>query len=238
MSPGRSHVLLCVYRERNAKVVSRLVRSGLRAGVTPRLWALDSVAPALASWTVGSGPGPKFALLNGLLDAAPVPAEAYVVVADDDVWLPSLGWFLRVVRRAAFDLAQPAHTRHFSHPSHGVTLRAPRSIARVTEFVEIGPLFVVSPACRSAVLPFPADAGMGWGLEADWYGLHTRGARLGIVDAVPMRHLTPVATAYEQGEERERMARRLAAAGLGGLHEIQRTLATWRPWQRTPPWLI
>lgn len=231
-----SDVVLCVYRARNARVVSRLVRSSLRSGATVRLWALDSTVPSLSAWTVGSGPGGKYALVSGLLASARVDDDAYVVVADDDVSLPSLGLFLRVVRRAAFDLAQPAHTRHRSHPSHPVTLRATWSVARVTEFVEIGPLFVVSPAWRPAVLPFPEDAGMGWGLEADWYGLHRRGARLGIVDAVPMRHLSPVATSYDQTEERERMARRLAAAGLGGLHEIQRTLATWRPWQHSPPW--
>jgi hypothetical protein len=98
-------------------------------------------------------------------------------------------------------------------------------------------VFAVSPAWRDEVLPFPDDVGMGWGLEADWYGLHRRGARLGIVDAAPMRHLAPVAVSYEQAGERAQLARRLAAAGLGGLHEIQRPLATWRPWQRTPPWL-
>jgi len=54
---------------------------------------------------------------------------------------------------------------------------------------------------------------------------------------VPMRHLSPVATSYEQSGERSQMARRLEAAGLGGLHEIQTTLATWRPWQLRPPWL-
>ena len=225
--------LLCIYRERNAAVVRRLVRQGLRAGLMPRLWALDAVAPSLATWTLGDGPGAKFALLNELVR----DDDGWVVVADDDVWLPSLSAFLWVVRRAAFDLAQPAHTRHLSHLSHAVTLRAPRSVARVTEFVEIGPLFVVSPAWRRSVVPFPADAGMGWGLEADWYALSKRGARLGIVDAVPMRHLAPVGTAYPQGVERERMAARLGAAGLEGLHEAQRTLATWRPWQRTPPWV-
>jgi hypothetical protein len=233
-----SDVLLCVYRAKNARVVARLARSARRADVEVRLWALDSIAGPLASSTVGSGPGTKFSLVNRLLAAGPVAEDAYVVVSDDDVWLPfGLGTFLRLVRRAGFDLAQPAHTRHFSNLSHAVTLRAPRSVARVTEFVVIGPVYVVSPAWRSSVLPFPDDVGLGWGLEADWYGLHRRGARLGIVDATPMRHLAPVAASYEQGAERSRMAERLAAAGLGGLHEVQRTLATWRPWQRMPPWL-
>lgn len=234
MSPA---VLLCVYRARNEAVVRRLVRSCLRGGGTARLWALDETVPSLSRWTEGSGPGTKFELVNRLLAVSPVAADAYVVVADDDVRLVSWRAFLRLVRRAAFDVAQPAHRRHLSHLSHPVTLRARWSVARVTEFVEIGPVFAVSPAWRTSVLPFPDDVGMGWGLEADWYALHRRGARLGIVDAAPMRHLAPVATSYEQGPERAQLAARLAAAGLGGLHEIQGTLATWRPWQRTPPWL-
>lgn len=230
-------LLLCVYRARNARVVRRLVTSCVRSGGTARLWALDETVPSLSAWTVGSGPGTKFALVNSLLASAPVAPDAYVVVADDDVRLVSWRLFLRLVRRGAFDLAQPAHTRHLSHLSHAVTLRARWSVARVTEFVEIGPVFAVSPRWRDAVLPFPDDVGMGWGLEADWYALHRRGARLGIVDAAPMRHLAPVATSYAQGPERAQMADRLAAAGLGGLHEIQGTVETWRPWQRNPPWL-
>jgi hypothetical protein len=235
-----SDLLLSVYRARNARVVGRLASSCVRGGGTVRLWALDRTVPALSGWTVGSGPGGRLDLLNALLASAPVDEDAYVVVADDDAAFALPGGyarFLRLVRRAAFDLAQPAHTRHFSNPSHPVTLRAPRSLARLTSFVEIGPVFAVGPAWRRSVLPFPEGLGMGWGLEADWYGLHRRGARLGIVDASPVRHLGAVGTAYPQGAEREQMAARLAANGLGGLHEIQRTLGIWRPWQRTPPWV-
>lgn len=234
-----SAVVLCVYRAKNARVVRRLVRSALRSDATVRLWALDETEPSLSTWTVGSGPGGKFELANRLLAAAPVPDGAYVVVTDDDVTLAlGMGWFLRLVRRAALDVAMPAHRKHLSNLSHQATLRASWSLARLTQFVEIGPVFAVSPRIRDRVLPFPDDAGMGWGLEADWYVLQRdEGARLGIVDGAPMRHLTPVATSYPQGVERERMAERIRRAGLGGLHEIQTTVATWRPWQRTPPWL-
>lgn len=236
MSPA---LVLCVYRAKNARVVRRLVRSSLRSGATVRLWALDRSEPSLSAWTVGEGPGPKFDLANRLLAAAPIDDDAYVVIADDDVTLAlGMGWFLRLVRRAALDVAMPAHRKHLSNLSHQATLRASWSLARLTEFVEIGPVFAVSPRIRDRVLPFPDDAGMGWGLEADWYRLYRDdGARLGIVDGAPMRHLTPVATGYEQGEERARMAERIERAGISGLHEIQGTLATWRPWQRTPPWL-
>jgi hypothetical protein len=233
-----SDLLLSVYRARNAQVVALLATTAARSGGTVRLWALDRGVPALSAWTIGEGPGGRLDLLNALLASGPVDDDAYVTVADDDASFV-LGYprYLTLVRRAGFDLAQPAHTRRRSNPSHPVTLRAPWSLARLTSFVEIGPVVTVAPSWRSSVLPFPAGLGMGWGLEADWYGLHRRGARLGIVDASPVRHLGPVGTAYEQSGERERMAERLAANGLGGLDEIQRTLATWRPWQRTPPWL-
>lgn len=237
MSRTPPSVVLCVYRARNARVVAALARQVRRSGGEVRLWALDTVVPALAAHTVGHGPGGRLDLADVLYESAPVPPDTYVVVADDDVRVLGYGRFLRLMRRAAFDLAQPAHTRHLSHPSHAVTLRAPRSLARLTEFVEIGPLFAVAPSRRAEVLPFPAGLGMGWGLEADWYGLHRRGARLGIVDAAPLRHLGPVAVSYAQDAERAQLAERLAANGLQGLHEIHGTLATWRPWQRTPPWL-
>jgi hypothetical protein len=238
MSRTPESVVLCVYRARHARCVRRLVRAAVGAGGSARLWALDERVQALERWTVGAGPGARLDLVNGLFASAPIAGEAYVVVADDDVVLPSGGYgrFLRLVARAGLDLAQPAHTRHRSNPSHPVTLRAPWSLVRLTEFVEIGPVFAVSPAWRAAVLPFAEGLGMGWGLEADWYGLHRRGARLGIVDAAPLRHLGPVGTAYAQDAERAQLAARLAVNGLGGLHEIQRTLATWRPWRRTPPW--
>lgn len=232
-------VVLCVYRARNARRVRAVVRQARRLGADVRLWALDEAAPALRAWTVGSGPGTKYDLVDRLLAHAPVPGDSYVVVCDDDVRLQPWGLrtFLRVMRRGGLDLAQPAHARHRSHLSHEVTRRARWSVARMTEFVEIGPVFAVSPRWRAAVLPFADDVGMGWGLEADWYALHRRGARLGIVDAATMWHVAPVAATYGQGPERERLAERLAANGLSGLHEIQRTLATWRPWRRTPPWL-
>ncbi len=219
-------VIACVYRARNAATVARLAGQARAAGARVRLWALDAPVDALAEWTAGTGPGTKFELVNRLLATTPVPDDAYVVVADDDVRMSSLAAFLRVVKEARLDLAQPAHGRR-SSSTHPVTRLVPGAVARLTRFVEIGPVFAVSPAWRDEVLPFPDDVGMGWGLEADWYGLHRRGARLGVVDAAPMRHLGPIATAYDQSGERARLAERLAAQGLSGLDAIQDTLGVW-----------
>ena len=47
-----------------------------------------------------------------------------------------------------------------------------------------------------ALLPFP-DLQMGWGLDAYWSALAERkGWKLGVIDAVPIRHTRPVAASY------------------------------------------
>ena len=63
------------------------------------------------------------------------------------------------------------------------------SAARRTTFVEIGPIFAFRRAWTPRILPFPAAHTMGWGLELDWFDLERSGARLGIVDAVPIRQI-------------------------------------------------
>lgn len=232
-------MLLSIYRRANAPILAELLRPALAAGWRVRLWALDDVEPRLEEWTIGSGPGAKFDLLNGLLQEA---AEGALVVADDDVAFgrTSVVAFADLAARAGFGISQPAHAFR-SHRSHRVTLRRPLSRARLTTFVEIGPLFAVSAEWRARVAPFPDGIGMGWGLELSWMDLQDEGCRLGIVDAVPMRHLSPVGGAYVPQAESERLAGLLAERGVAGARELrwrelQRTLATWRPWQSAPPW--
>jgi hypothetical protein len=78
---------------------------------------------------------------------------------------------------------------------------------------------------------------MGWGLELDWMDLRADGCRLGIVDATPVRHLAPFAAAYSPEEEAAKLERLLAERGAPGWGDLRRTLGTWRPWRRRPPWL-
>jgi hypothetical protein len=226
----------CVYRRKNAAVVMGLLRPALAAGWNVRLWALDEPHPDLAAHTAGSGPGTKFELVNRLL-AVHVPDEGHVVVFDDDAVfergdLPS---FVRTADAAELDLCQPAHSLR-SHISHRITWRRPLSRARLTTFVEIGPIFAVSTAWRSRILPLPEDMGMGWGLELRWMDLQAEGCRLGIVDATPVRHLARFATAYAPDEEVARVQSMLAERGARGWKGLRRTLAVWRPWQARPPW--
>jgi hypothetical protein len=226
----------CVYRRRNAAVVERLFAPAIEAGWSVALWALDETDPALERLTVGAGAGTKFELVNRLLaEHAP---KGHVLVADDDAVFVrgDLVSFVDTAQRAELDLAQPAHV-WWSNISHRITWLRPLSRARLTTFVEIGPIFAVAPAWRDRILPFPDGVGMGWGLELKWQDLREEGCRLGIVDSTPVRHLARFATAYAPDEEIQRLNRLLLERGAPGWRGLRRTLATWRLWRRQPPWL-
>jgi hypothetical protein len=228
----------CVYRQRNSAVLERLLAPAIDAGWTVVLWALDEPDASLAELTAGSGPGTKFELVNRLLDDQPPDSTDHVVVADDDAVFVrgSLVSFVATAAKAGLDLAQPAHVL-WSNISHRITWMRLLSRARLTSFVEIGPIFTVAPAWRDRVVPFPEDVGMGWGLELQWIDLREGGCRLGIVDSIPIRHLSRFATAYAPDEEVARLTRLLEERGAPGWRGLRRTLATWRRWQKRPPWL-
>jgi hypothetical protein len=177
--------------------------------------------------------------LNATLDAAAIEQFDWVVVADDDfVFQPgSIGDLLDVADAAELDLVQAAHVER-SHRENEIAVRRPLALARRTTFVEIGPVFAVHRRWSSRVLPFPEGHTMGWGLELDWFDLEREGARLGIVDAVPVRHLSPVGRGYEKQEALAGLRSLLAARGLRSIHEVQTTRAVWRPWARRAPWSL
>jgi hypothetical protein len=227
-----------VYRRQNSGVLERLLAPALDARWPVALWALDEPDPSLAALTVGSGSGTKFELVNALIAARP-PAEGdYVVVADDDAVFVRGGVtaFVDTAEAAGLDLAQPAHVLR-SNISHRITWRRPLSTARLTSFVEIGPVVAIAPAWRHRIVPFPDGVGMGWGLDLEWADLRDEGCRLGIVDATPIRHLSPFASAYVPDEEIAKLERLLAERGAPGWKGVRRTLATWRLWRKRPPWL-
>ncbi len=227
-----------VYRHRNTAVIDALRHEARDAGWSVRFWALDSVPATLADVTVGCGQRTKFDALNSVLATGePGPGDV-VVVIDDDVTMPigGLARFVGVMTEAGLDIAQPAHERR-SYSSHPITVRRRLSRARLTSYVEIGPVFAFSAAARALALPFPADIGMGWGMELRWADLREEGLRLGVVDDVTMRHLSPPALTYDAGPESQRLLSMLAERGVQSLGDLQRTSAVWRPWQSRPPWL-
>ena len=229
--------LYAVYRRRNAAVLERLLAPARASGWTIGLWALDDPDPSLIDITTGSGPGMKFELVNRLLDTRAPGEGQQVLISDDDAafFRGDVVAFARRAHAANLDLAQPAHV-WWSNISHRITWMRPFSRARLTTFVEIGPIFVVAPGWRDRIAPFPEDIGMGWGLELEWMKLREDGCRLGIVDATPIRHLTRFAAAYAPDDEIARLTAQLEERGAPGWAGLRRTLATWRPWRSRPPW--
>ena len=225
-----------IYRARNAGVVESLL-AGADDGWDIHLWALDDASPTLAGLTRGVGGGGKFELLQRLLDGSPPPPSSWVVLSDDDYRFRrgSLDDLLALAQASNLDLAQPAH-RRFANTSHQITLVRPRVIARRTHFVEIGPLVVMSPAGRGALLPFPA-AQMGWGLEALW-GVSSLDGRIvaGIVDAVTIDHLGQVAGDYDRAAGFAEIDRFVAEAALTSLLDVQVNVDRWRRGRTPPGW--
>ncbi len=150
--------------------------------------------------------GGKFQNLNRLLDDG---EPDWTIVVDDDVRLPHafLDRFLGVCEAFELDLAQPAQTLR-SHSAWKVTRRRPASLVRVTRFVEIGPVTAFGRRAAAELLPFP-ELRFGWGLDLHWAALAGRhGWRLGVVDALPVRHESAlVGATYSRDDAVEEAAR-------------------------------
>ena len=219
-----------IYRRENAPLVHAAI-DGLS---DVRLWALDQPAPELASVTVGSGPGDRIEHLNHLLE--PRTAD-YLVVMDDDIRFVtgSISRLVEVAARHRLDLCQPAQSVN-GHWSHPITVRHVLSAVRLTNFVEVGPLVVIGPRLRHEILPFPPDAGQGWGLDVRWSKLcETHRARLAVVDAVEVEHLGAVGTSYSWDAEEARLLEALQEQGHAEVEDLV-SLPKTRSWVR--PWAI
>jgi hypothetical protein len=198
--------------DRFVHTCAELARSGRELRFA--LGALDAPAPELAARTAGSGlrGRGKFENLNVLLERVGWRDQDWVVIVDDDVELPRgfLDRMLFCAERLGFQLVQPA-LRRTSHAAWAVCRRERGAIARRTRLVEIGPLTAFHRSVATELLPFP-PLRMGWGLDLHWGALALeRGWRLGIVDAVPIRHeLRVTASGYDRSEAVEELRRFLA----------------------------
>ena len=182
--------------------------------------ALGSTGPAdpeLREHTVAEDlSGGKFENLNRLLAESGTPEGGglpdWTLVVDDDVRLPRafLDRFVAVCEAFGLDLAQPAQTLR-SHSAWKVTRRRPASLVRETRFVEIGPVTAFGKRAAAELLPFP-ELRYGWGLDLHWAALAgQRGWRLGVVDALPVRHESAlVGASYSREDAEEEAARFLA----------------------------
>lgn len=229
--PDGPITLYAVYRLANESTMRTLCES-LPAGSAVNLHALDEASPTLASRTRSTGPGARMRLLQELLDRWPPVGD--VLISDDDVTLTRLADFVALSREAGLDFAMPAHGPD-SHYTFRVTSRRPMSTVRLTAFVEIGPVLYLSRRALAVVLPFPAAAQMGWGLDIAWAVLSQM--RRGVVDATPMQHLAPVGESYATAVEREASQHLADESGVDSAYDLAHDLGqVWRPWMPRPPW--
>ena len=193
--------------------------------------ALGTTSPGadrtLARDTVLTGlDGGKFENLNRLVELADDDRD-WVLVCDDDVQLPPrfLDRFIALCDALHLDLAQPAQSS-LSHAAWDVTRRRP-GIARITRFVEIGPVTAFSHRAAAELFPFP-ELRFGWGLDSHWAAVaRERGWTLGVVDALPVRHeWQPIAESYSRREATDEAVEFLTGKPYVTNVEAQRTLQT------------
>lgn len=237
-SKSQRAVMLCVYRSKNWRFVETLALEAEQAGITVYLWALDRIADRLNRWTRGAGPGPRTELLNRLWNTTDRKSWDRVMVCDDDIIFTrgSIQHLIEISIYCGFEIAQPAHA-FGSHTSHPFTRCQNFTIARLTNWVDIGPVFVISGGWVDRVLPFPENYGMGWGLDLLWQRFREEGCRFGILDAVCIRHLERANLDYNPGPEYQRLSKLLKQFNLRTTSEAQQCLASWMPWQPIPRWL-
>ena len=152
---------------------------------------------------------PRMELLNRLAGMIDLDKFDYLIVTDDDIVLQKnfLDTFISLQTEFNLALAQPART-HNSWFDHPIVLQNKSTHARLTNFVEIGPLFSVSKCLLPHILPFDTTCSMGWGLDYIWPVIVKKlNLRMGIIDVTPVDHsLRRPRIDYEKDERFERLA--------------------------------
>lgn len=175
----------------------------------------------------------KFENLNRLLAVHRASDYDWLLIVDDDVRLPRgfLDAFVFLCERFDLRVAQPAHARR-SHAAWQVTRRRAGSVARETNFVEIGPVVGLQAVTFDVLLPFP-PLRAGWGLDAHWAAVaRVQGWRRGVIDATAVRHgLRRIAANYDRAAAVAEGRRFLAGRPYLGAREAQQTLATHTSWK-------
>ena len=232
-------IMLCIYRERNRPTVTALVEQAQRFGIKTSLWALDKPLTELAAHTVGCGPGPRMDLLNRLYQTVEPDACHQLIIADDDIVFTrgSLAQLLGAAILCEFGIAQPAHD-WTSNYSYSINRMKPFLLARHSTFVEPGPLVVLTRPWIDQVMPFPENFGMGYGIWLLWQNLQPKGCKLGIIDCVTVKHLSPVGKGYASAVQVEdsRLKSLIRDHGYQSADEAKQILGAWKIRQPVPPW--
>lgn len=179
-------------REAEVARIARELRESRSWAVEQRWIALShgAASPELEEVTAAARtPRPKFELLNELLAPALLAPFDFLLVLDDDVQLPDgfVDRYLELVARHDLALAQPARS-HDGVVEHAFAEQMDGLDARLTRFVEPGPVFSVRRDAFGVLLPFDEKSPLGWGYEFVWpVAMEAAGLRMGIVDATPVR---------------------------------------------------
>ena len=226
----RTVLVLSVYRPGSLLPGALGALGSARHDVRLALGSTGEADPALAAHTLAERlEGGKLENLNRLLEIAGGEPADWTIVVDDDVVLPErfLDRLVALCELFRLDLAQPAQTQR-SHSAWRVTRRRPGSLVRETRFVEIGPVTAFGPRA-AALLPFPGLR-YGWGLDVHWAALAERqGWRLGVLDALPVRHESgTIAAAYSREEAESEAAAFLEGRPYLPASRAQETVVTHR----------
>ncbi len=224
-----------VYRQRNEGLVRRLL-SG--ASGNSALWLLGERSEQTTLPVVGAGDGTRFENINRALRLGPPLApDWWLVIADDDVTFErgDLNASVALAALAELDISQPSHATR-SHLNWDVCRHRPRSNARLTRFVDQGPVIILSPRARKRLVPLPEELGMGWGVEAVWATYAD--LRIGVLDAVTIVHESPVTRGgYDIDAEWAQAMTLLHLHGKNDWSELQKELARWRVGEPRPQWV-
>jgi hypothetical protein len=212
--PRREVLVLGIYGGDGAQLAAALreIRESVH-NVRVALGSMGPAAPELArDTTLTDLAGGKFANLNRVAETAGPLAADWVLIVDDDITVGRhfLDRLLVVAERFRLSLAQPALSRA-SYGWWNVNRRRP-ALVRETRFVEIGPVLLMHRDAFRELTPFPEE-GMGWGLCLHWGVLaEQRGWKLGVIDAVPVRHESrPTAAAVDVTDARAAAERLLSS---------------------------
>lgn len=185
-----------------AAPVRRLLLIGVEAPSRPGdihtvIEGLSRTRHTVASVVVEMGDRGKFENINLALTRQPLDGYDWAIIVDDDITTPPglLDLCIHVAEAADLRLFQPAH-KFESYAAFELSHRYWNSLARITHFVEIGPLTALHRSTFSALLPFPPTR-MGYGLDLHWSEIaRANGWNIGFVDAMPIQHLRPVGRTY------------------------------------------
>jgi hypothetical protein len=141
----------------------------------------------------------KFDNVNYALSRVDTSRYDWIIITDDDISTPVglLDQCLFLAAKLNLKIFQPAHRFH-SFSTFQVNQRHWNTLARETYFVESGPLLGLHQSTLQSLLPFPSLR-WAWGIDLYWSQMARRqGWKIGVVDAVPIRHKRRIGRSYGQ----------------------------------------